>query len=84
LRDLLSDVRNISLNVVRGTSGKTPFTEEGILHVWQEGNVISIPALVANASHLPIDCQALFGVPAINDLGIQLDEQKLLQGQPLQ
>ena len=84
VRDLLSDVRNINLDCVRGTSGTTPFQEEGILYVWQEGIVTSIPALVALESHLPRDCHALLGVPAIKDLGILLDQQKMSQGQPLQ
>ena len=83
VRDLLSDVHAIDLDLVRGTSGMTPFAEEGTLFVWHEGIVIPIPALVARESHLPRDCQALFGVPAIKDLGILLDEQKLNQGHHL-
>ena len=43
----------------------------------------TIPALCALGSSLPRDCHALFGIPAIRDLGILLDEQKLVQGQPM-
>ena len=78
VRDLLSNVHTIVPDFVRGSSGLTPFTEEGLLHVWINGSTIFIPALVATADNLPHQCQALLGVPAIDDLGISLDAQKQL------
>ena len=83
LKDLLSDVHPIIPDKVRGTSTPTSFDEEGLLSVFIDGKVVNVPALVASIDNLPHNCQALLGFPAIVDLGILLDEQKLQQGQPL-
>ncbi len=83
LREILHNVRSVEMDEVHRTAGTTSFSEEGTLNVWQEGKMTPVPALVADRAHLPRDCQALFGVPAIRDLGIMLDEQKLTQGAPI-
>jgi hypothetical protein len=59
------------------------FQEEGLLDIFANGNLTRIPALVAAPSQLPFGTQASLGVPAILDLGVILDEQKLTQGAPL-
>ncbi len=45
--ELLHDVHDIVLNDVRNSSGQTSFAKEGTLKVLYEGDVLSLPALVA-------------------------------------
>ena len=82
LRHLLSDVSPIAPDDVRGTGSITTFREQGFLDIYDDGRVQRIPALVAPPSTLPSSCQVLLGIPAILDLGVVLDEQKLKQDQP--
>ena len=83
LREVLSDVHSIQPDSVRGSSGSSTYREEGFLDVFSEGGTQRVPALVALPSQLPTDTAALLGMPAIIDLGVVLDEQKLTPGAPL-
>ena len=83
LRHLLSNVSPIAPDDVRGTGSTTTFREQGFLDIYDDGRVQRVPALVAPPSTLPSSCQVLLGIPAILDLGVVLDEQKLKQDQPL-
>ncbi len=49
LLKLLHDVHDIVSNDVRGCAGKIAFTKEGMLKVLYEGQVLTLPALVAGA-----------------------------------
>jgi len=82
-RAVLSNVHPVSPDQVQGSGGVSVFQEEGLLDIFADGNLTRIPALVASPSQLPSGTQALLGMPAILDLGVILDEQKLSQGAPL-
>jgi hypothetical protein len=82
-RESLSLVHSIVPDQVRCSGGFTDFTEEGFLDVCSNGGVSRVPALVALPHQLPHQCKALLGMPAIRDLGVRLDQQKLQQGAPL-
>ena len=83
-RDLLTDIHAILPEDIEGIGGSESFTEEGQLTVaTRDGEFVSIPAIVAG-SHLPPRCRALLGVPGLNDLNIDLNQQKERQRQPLQ
>ena len=83
LREVLHDVHDIAPEGIRNAASTVPFHEEGILHVLVDGEYIHIPALVATPSQLPSRTQALYGMPAITELGISLDQQIVKQGAPL-
>jgi transposase InsO family protein len=83
LRHLLCDVENVLPDGVRGTGSTTVFAEQGYLDVFEDGRVQRVPAFVATPAQLPSSCEVLLGVPAILDLGVILDEQKLHQRAPL-
>jgi hypothetical protein len=82
-RSVLSNVHPVSPDQVQGSGGVSVFQEEGLLDIFADGNLTRIPALVATPAQLPSGTQALLGMPAILDLGVILDEQKLAQGAPL-
>ena len=82
-RDLLSDVHAISPDDVHGVGHTVSFTEMGLLDLLSEGKMTRVPALVARADQLPSRCSVLLGMPAIVDLGVKLDEQKVTQDMPL-
>jgi hypothetical protein len=83
LRHLLADVESVLPDDVRGTGSTTAFSEQGHLDIFSDGRVQRIPAFVATTANLPSNCQVLLGIPAIMDLGVVLDEQKLQQNAPL-
>jgi len=83
LRHLLTDVEAVMPDDVRGTGSITAFSEQGYLDIFDDGRVQRVPAFVATTSNLPTNCQVLLGIPAILDLGVVLDEQKLKQNAPL-
>jgi hypothetical protein len=75
-REFLHDIALISADPIRGTCGVTDFNEQGYLHVHRDGELVRVPAYVATTSGLPRNCNALFGIPAIESLGIDLNAQK--------
>ncbi len=81
--ELLHDVHDIVLDDVWSSSGKTSFAKEGTLKVLSEGDVLSLPALVATTSQLPRSCSVLLGVPGLNHLGVSIDRHREKQRQPL-
>jgi hypothetical protein len=81
--ELLHDVHDIVLDDVRNSSGKASFAKEGTLKVLYEGEVLSLPALVATTSQLPRSCSALLGIPGLNQLGVSVDRHREKQRQPL-
>jgi hypothetical protein len=83
LVELLHEVHEIATDDVRGCSGETAFTHEGILKVLQEGEVICVPALVARASQLPRLCDVSLGIPGLDRLGVCVDQHRTKQRQPL-
>jgi hypothetical protein len=78
----LHDVKAIPPESVRGTGGNTSFSERGDLCVQLDGQVVAIPAHVADFDRLPSQCNAVLGVPAIADLAIDLPAQLRLDGDP--
>jgi hypothetical protein len=81
--ELLHDVHDIVLDDVRNSSGQTSFAKEGTLKVLNEGDVLSLPALVATTSQLPRSCSVLLGIPGLNHLGVSVDRHREKQRQPL-
>jgi hypothetical protein len=81
--ELLHDVHDIVLDDVRNSSGQTSFAKEGTLKVLYEGDVLSLPALVAATSQLPRSCSVLLGIPGLNQLGVSVDRHREKQRQPL-
>jgi hypothetical protein len=75
-REHLINIRGIESDAVRGTGGISLWDEEGTLRVEVNGTVVDIPALVASRDRLPRNCCAVFGMPAITDLGINLSAQR--------
>ncbi len=82
-RYLLHDVRPVSMENVRTGGSDTQFTEEGVLRILVQGEIRSIPALVATKAQRPRECDVLLGVPAVGDLGVQLDQHLEKQFKPL-
>ncbi len=80
---LLHDIHDIIVDDVRGSAGSTTFAKEGTLKLLYEGEVISVPALVAVPSQLPRSCDASLGIPGLNSLGFCVDDHRLAQRQPL-
>ena len=68
---------------VRGCAGKTVFAKEGMLKVLYEGQVLTLPALVAAPSQLPRSCSVTLGMPGLSDLGVSIDLHRKEQHQPL-
>ena len=83
-RYLLHDVRPVSMESVRTGGNDTQFTEEGILRILVSGEIRSIPALVATKAQRPHECEVLLGVPAVGDLGVQLEQHLEKQFKPLE
>jgi hypothetical protein len=83
-RELLFNVHAISEDQVRGTAGTARFREQGCLRVLLDDTVLEMPCLVADPRGLPLRCEAVFGVPAIPDLGLDLNAQAETQNAPLQ
>ncbi len=83
LVELLHEVYNIVVDDVRGTAGLTTFAKEGTLKILHEGEVLCLPALVVVASQLPRSCDVLLGVPGLNSLGVNVDDHRREQRQPL-
>jgi hypothetical protein len=81
--ELLHDVHDIISDDVRGCAGQTVFAREGMLKVLYEGQVLTLPALVATPSQLPRSCSVSLGVPGLNDLGVSVDLHRKEQRQPL-
>jgi hypothetical protein len=87
LRDFLSDIHPILPDTVSGCGGLANFTEEGTLTIYSpsQKQTISLPALVATAYQLPLDCIALLGVSALLDLDVAVDQHlNLPQFSPLE
>ncbi len=80
---LLHDIHDIIVDDVRGSVGKTTFAKEGTLKLLYEGEVVSLPALVAVPSQLPRSCDVCLGIPGLSVLGVCVDEHRLAQRQPL-
>jgi hypothetical protein len=80
---LLHDIHDIILDDVRGSAGKTTFARKGTLKLLYEGEVVSMPALVAVSSQLPRSCDVSLGIPGLDVLGVCVDEHRLVQRQPL-
>ena len=80
---LLHDIHDIIVDDVRGSAGNTTFAKEGTLKLLYEGEVVSVPALVAVPSQLPRSCDVSLGIPGLNSLGVRIDEHRLAQRQPL-
>ncbi len=83
LIELLHEVHDIVCDEVNGCSGRTSFAREGTLKVLYEGEVLCLPALVAAQSQLPRSCSVLFGIPALDQLGVCVDLHRKEQRQPL-
>jgi hypothetical protein len=83
LIEFLHDVHSIVADDVRGTTGLTTFAKEGTLKILHEGEVLCLPALVVVASQMPRLCDILLGVPGLNKLGVNVDEHRRAQRQPL-
>ncbi len=83
-RYLLHDVRPVSMENVRTGGSDTQFTEEGVIRTFVSGEIRSIPALVATKAQRPHECDVLLGVPAVGDLGIQLEQHLTKQFKPLE
>jgi hypothetical protein len=84
LRVLLHDVRPICDGEVSNCGDATSFAEEGRLIVSVRGEAVSIPALVADRTQLPIDCSVLLGVPGLDSLGVMLDAHRKGKRVPLE
>jgi hypothetical protein len=82
-REFLHDVHEICVADVQNCGSTTEFTSEGLLKVLINGEVVVVPALVASPNQLPHGCGALLGIPGLNSLGVQLDEHRKKQRQPL-
>jgi hypothetical protein len=83
LLELLHDVHDIVSDDVRGCAGKTVFAKEGMLKVLYEGQVLTLPALVAAPSQLPRSCSVTLGMPGLSDLGVSIDLHRKEQHQPV-
>jgi hypothetical protein len=59
------------------------FREQGHLRVLIDDTIIEMPCLAADPHGLPSRCDAVFGVPAMTDLGLDLDAQSETQNAPL-
>ena len=81
---MLFGVHPIDDDPVGGTGGTTTFSEQGYLQVLSTGLSLRSLLLSADARRLPRGCDAVFGVPAICDLGIDLSAQLELPDAPLQ
>ncbi len=81
--ELLHDVYEIVGDEVNSSAGKTSFTKEGTLKVLYEGEVLSLPALVATSAQLPRSCDVLLGIPGLDGLGVSVDQHRKGQKQPL-
>ena len=77
--ELLHDVHDVVSDEIRTGAGKTEFTREGILKVLSQGEVLSIPALVATTEQLPRSCDVLLGIPGLDGLGVSIDEHRKKQ-----
>jgi hypothetical protein len=66
--ELLHDVHDIVIDRVNGCAGRTTFAREGTLKILHEGEVRTLPALVATPSQLPRSCDVLLGVPGLDAL----------------
>ncbi len=84
LRTLLHDVRPICDGEVSNCGDATSFAEEGVLKVSVRGEVVSIPALVADRMQLPFECSVLLGVPGLDSLGVLLDAHRKGKRLPLE
>jgi hypothetical protein len=80
LREYLSDVHPVIPDIISGCGGSSNFTEEGTLNVYSQAQqqVIALPALVASAYQLPLECVALLGVTALLDLEVAVDQHLAL------
>ncbi len=83
LLELLHDVHDIVVDDVRGSAEHTAFAKEGTLKLLYEGEVVSVPALVAVPSQLPRSCDITLGIPGLNSLSVSIDDHRLEQRQPL-
>jgi hypothetical protein len=81
--ELLHEVHDIIVDAVVGCAGRTAFSREGTLKILHEGEVHSLPALVASPSQLPRSCDVLLGVPGLDALGVSTDSHRKKQRQPL-
>jgi hypothetical protein len=70
------DIRPIIPDEVSGIGGSSVFSEEGTLYLFSErtGQRVALPALVAPPHHLPAECVALLGVPALLQLEAAFDQ----------
>ncbi len=83
-RYLLHDVRPVPVEDARTGGNDTRFTEEGVLRILVSDEIRSIPALVATKTQRPHECEVLLGVPAVGDLGVQLEQHLEKQFKPLE
>ena len=83
-RDLMHGIHGIDNEAVRGTGGTSVFREQGYLRVSLQGSPVEIPVWAADSSRLPRGCDAIFGMPAISDLGVDLSAQNEFPDAPLQ
>jgi hypothetical protein len=80
---LLHDVHDIVVDNVRSSSGHTEFAREGTLKLLYEGEVVSVPALVAVQFQLPRSCDVCLGMPGLNSLSVSLEDHRREQRLPL-
>jgi hypothetical protein len=81
--EFLHDVCDTALTNVFNCGSSTAFTREGVLKALVNGEVVAIPALVATYNQLPHGCGVLLGIPGLDSLGVQLDDHRRKQLQPL-
>jgi hypothetical protein len=75
LADHLHDIQDIVPDIVRGTGGDAKFDRMGTLFVQLEAGIEAVFALVAKACDLPRGCEAVLGMPGIQDLSVDLSAQ---------